>query len=67
MPIPYDKLTYNDILHNQAAYERFDKAGKELFLIGILLALKKRRLVVGIIIICLWLNRLKKFLIFLVI
>ena len=31
MPIPYDKLTYNDILHNQAAYERFDKAGKELF------------------------------------
>ena len=31
MPIPYDKLTYNDILHHQAAYECFDKAGKELF------------------------------------
>ena len=31
MPIPYDKLTYNDILHNQAAYERFDSVGKELF------------------------------------
>jgi len=31
MPIPYEKLTYNDILHNQAAYECFDKAGKELF------------------------------------
>lgn len=24
-------LTYNDILHNQAAYERFDSVGKELF------------------------------------
>ena len=31
MPIPYDKLTYNDILHHQGAYECFDKAGKELF------------------------------------
>lgn len=31
MPIPYDKLTYNDILHNQAAYEHFDKAGRGLF------------------------------------
>ena len=29
--LPYDKLTYNDILHNQAAYERFDSVGKELF------------------------------------
>ena len=43
------------------------KQEKSCFLIGILLALKKRRLVVGIIIICLWLNRLKKFLIFLAI
>lgn len=27
----YYKLTYNDILHYQAAYECFDKAGKKLF------------------------------------
>lgn len=31
MPIPYEKLNYKDILHHQAAYECFDKAGKELF------------------------------------
>lgn len=31
MPIPYERLSYNDILHNQAAYDCFDKAGKELF------------------------------------
>lgn len=57
MPIPYDKLTYNDILHNQAAYERFDSVEKSCLLIGILSALKKRCLVVEIIIIYLWLNR----------
>lgn len=31
MPIPYEALSYNDILHHQAAYECFDKAGKSLF------------------------------------
>ena len=31
MPIPYEELSYNDILHNQAAYDCFDKAGKKLF------------------------------------
>lgn len=31
MPIPYNKLTYKDILHHQAAYDCFDKAGKQLF------------------------------------
>lgn len=31
MPIPFEKLTYKDILHHQAAYDCFDKAGKSLF------------------------------------
>lgn len=31
MPIPYSKLKNADILHHQAAYECFDKAGKSLF------------------------------------
>lgn len=31
MPIPYEKLTYNDILHHKAAYDRFDMVGKALF------------------------------------
>lgn len=31
MPIPYEKLTYNDILHHKAAYDCFDRAGKEMF------------------------------------
>ena len=31
MPIPYENLTYNDILHHQAAYEIFDQCGKTLF------------------------------------
>ncbi len=31
MPIPYEKLTYNDILHHKAAYDRFDAVGKTLF------------------------------------
>lgn len=32
MSIPYTKLTYNDILHHQATYDCFDKAGKVFFL-----------------------------------
>ena len=31
MPIPYENLTYNDILHHQAAYECFDNVGKKMF------------------------------------
>lgn len=31
MPIPYEKLSYNDILHHQGAYECFDNAGKKMF------------------------------------
>ena len=31
MPVLYENLTYNDILHHQAAYECFDRAGKEMF------------------------------------
>lgn len=31
MPIPYEKLTYNDILHHKEAYDCFNRAGKELF------------------------------------
>lgn len=31
MPIPFENLKYNDILCHQAAYECFDRAGKELF------------------------------------
>ena len=31
MPIPYEKLTYNDILHHKEAYDCFDRAGKKLF------------------------------------
>lgn len=31
MPIPYENLTYKDILHHQAAYEIFDRCGKALF------------------------------------
>ncbi len=28
MPIPFHKLCYKDILHHQAAYDCFDKDGK---------------------------------------
>lgn len=31
MPIPYEKLTYTDILHHKYAYELFDRAGKTLY------------------------------------
>lgn len=31
MPIPFEKLTYKDILHHQVAYENFAKVGEELF------------------------------------
>jgi hypothetical protein len=31
MPILYNQLTYKDILYHQAAYDCFDKAGRELF------------------------------------
>lgn len=31
MPIPYEKLTYNDILHHKAAFDCFDRAGKVMF------------------------------------
>lgn len=31
MPVLYENLTYNDILHHQAAYKCFDDAGKKLF------------------------------------
>ena len=31
MPIPFEKLTYTDILHHQLAYDCFDEVGKSLF------------------------------------
>lgn len=31
MPVLYENLTYNDILHHKAAYECFDNIGKRLF------------------------------------
>lgn len=31
MPIPYEKLTNNDIVHHKYAYDCFDKIGKSLF------------------------------------
>ena len=31
MPIPFEKLTYTDILHHQLAYGCFDEVGKSLF------------------------------------
>ena len=31
LPIPYSKLPIRDLLHHQAAYERLDEVGKELF------------------------------------
>ena len=35
MPILYENLTYNDILHHKAAYECFDEIGKRSLRIGI--------------------------------
>lgn len=31
MPVPFEKLTYTDILHHQSAYDCFDEVGKSLF------------------------------------